>query len=126
MSSFNSLSLSFLASKPQAAASVLQTLKTAQAAVYLEDIPVRTLAPVLQNMETWPAARILDLMPLEKNVAIFAQLSYQHVAALVRLHTSDRRAQLLQALPAKLSRPLALSLAYQDNTVGAWMDMSTP
>ncbi len=126
MSNFNSLSLSFLASKPQAAASVLQTLKTAQAAVYLEDIPVRTLAPVLQNMETWPAARILDLMPLEKNVAIFAQLSYQHVAALLRLQTSDRRAQLLQALPAKLSRPLAMSLAYQDNTVGAWMDMSTP
>ncbi|TFH75320.1 hypothetical protein E3V39_04130 [Gammaproteobacteria bacterium LSUCC0112] len=126
MSSFNSLSLSFLASKPQAAASVLQTLKSAQAAVYLDDIPVRTLAPVLQNMETWPAARILDLLPLEKNVAIFAQLSYQHVAALLRLQTTDRRAQLLQALPGKLARPLALSLAYQDNTVGAWMDMSTP
>jgi len=29
-------------------------------------------------------------------------------------------------LPGKLSRPLTLSLTYQDNTVGAWMDMSTP
>lgn len=77
MNSFSSLSLGFLVSKPQAAASVLQGLNTAQAAGYLEEIPVRTLAPVLQNMETWPAARILDCLPLEKNVAILSQLSYQ-------------------------------------------------
>lgn len=126
MNSFSSLSLGFLVSKPQAAASVLQGLNTAQAAGYLEEIPVRTLAPVLQNMETWPAARILDCLPLEKNVAILSQLSYQSVAALLRLQTDERRAALLQALPGKLARPLTLSLTYQDSTVGAWMDMSTP
>lgn len=126
MNSFNALSLNFLASKPQAAASVLQTLATEQAAGYLQEVPVRTLAPVLQNMETWPAARILDVLPLEKNVAIFSQLDYQTVAALLRLQTDQRRTELLKKLPGKLSRPLSLSLAYQDNTVGAWMDMSTP
>ncbi|MDO8907828.1 MAG: hypothetical protein Q7W55_04920 [Pseudohongiella sp.] len=126
MNRFNALSLNFLASKPQAAASVLQALTSEQAASYLGEVPVRTLAPVLQSMETWPAARIMDLMPLEKNVAIFAQLSYQSVAALLRLQLPDRRVELLQALPAKLAKPLALSLEYQDNTVGAWMDMSTP
>lgn len=126
MSSFNSLSLNFLTTKPQAAASVLQSLSTEQAAGYLQEVPVRTLAPVLQNMETWPAARILDVLPLEKNVALFSQLDYQTVAALLRLQTDGRRADLLEKLPGKLSRPLALSLAYQDNTVGAWMDMSTP
>jgi Mg/Co/Ni transporter MgtE len=33
---------------------------------------------------------------------------------------------LLLALPDKLARPLTLSLTYQESTVGAWMDMSTP
>jgi Mg/Co/Ni transporter MgtE len=126
MNRFNALSLDFLASKPQAAAGVLQSISTAQAASYLEEVPVRTLAPVLQNMETWPAARILDLLPLEKNIAIFSQLEYQSVAALLRLQSPKRRSDLLEQLPGKLSRPLMLSLAYQDNTVGAWMDMSTP
>jgi Mg/Co/Ni transporter MgtE len=126
MSSFNSLSLNFLASKPQSAASVLQTLNSEQAAGYLEEVPVRTLGPVLQSMETWPAARILDLLPLEKNVAVFTQLNYQNVAALLRLQAKSRRTALLKALPGKLARPLTLSLAYQENTVGAWMDMSTP
>lgn len=126
MSSFNALSLDFLASKPQAAAGVLQSLKTDDAATFLQEVPVRTSAPVLQHMETWPAARILDQFPLEKNVAIFSQLGYQSVAALLRLQRDERRATLLKELPGKLSKPLALSLAYQDNTVGAWMDMSTP
>lgn len=126
MSSFNSLSLDFLASKPKAAASVLQATGTEQAASYLQDVPVRTLAPVLQSMETWPAARILDMLPLEKNIAIFSRLEYKTVAALLRLQTDKRRTDLLAKLPGKISRPLALSLAYQDNTVGAWMDMSTP
>lgn len=126
MNSFNTLSLDFLTHQPQSAASVLQALNTGQAADYLQEVPVRTLAPVLQSMETWPAARILDCMPLEKNVAIFTQLNYQNVAALLRLQADSRRAALLQDLPGKLARPLALSLAYQENTVGAWMDMSTP
>lgn len=126
MNSFNALSLNFLATQPQAAASVLQSLSTEDAAGYLQEVPVRTLAPVLQNMETWPAARLLDRFALEKNAAILAQLNYQSVAALLRLQTENRRTELLKKLPGKLSRPLALSLAYQDNTVGAWMDMSTP
>jgi Mg/Co/Ni transporter MgtE len=126
MSNFNSLSLNFLASKPLSAASVLQALDSEQAASYLQEVPVRTLAPVFQSMETWPAARILDLLPLEKNVAVFRQLNYQSVAALLRLQDKTRRSELLQELPGKLARPLALSLAYQENTVGAWMDMSTP
>lgn len=126
MKSTNSLSLDFLLAKPLAAAQVLQTLAAEQAALYLENVPVRILGPVIQHMETWPAARILDLLPLEQNAAIFAQLNYRTVAALLRLQQEQRRDALLEVLPTQLARPLALSLAYQENTVGAWMDMSTP
>ena len=122
----NSLSLEFLASKPQAAAQVLQALEVEQAAQYLREVPVRILAPLLDEMETWPAARILDLLTLEQNAAIFMQLGYRSVASLLRLQYGERRAALLTALPGKLARPLTQSLAYQEGTVGAWMDMSTP
>lgn len=126
MKNSNSLSLDFLSTKPQAAAQVLQALAAEQAALYLEIVPVRILGPVIQQMETWPAARILDLLPLEQNAAIFAQLNYRTVAALLRQQQEKRRSALLQVLPTQLARPLTLSLAYQENTVGAWIDMSTP
>lgn len=126
MSKSSSLSLDFLTSKPRAAAGVLQALMPDQAALYLADVPVRIVAPVLQDMETWPAARILDLLTLEQNAAIFGQLQYRSVAALLRLQQEQRRVALLEVLPSQLAKPLARSLAYQDNTVGAWMDMSTP
>ena len=122
----SSLSLDFLASKPQAAAQVLQALEVEQAAQYLREVPVRILAPVLDEMETWPAARILDLLTLEQNAAIFMQLGYRSVASLLRLQHGERRTALLTALPGQLARPLTQSLAYQESTVGAWMDMSTP
>ncbi|MDP1932965.1 MAG: hypothetical protein Q8L60_16055 [Gammaproteobacteria bacterium] len=126
MSRSKSLSLDFLASKPRAAAGVLQSLMPDQAALYLAEVPVRILAPVLADMETWPAARILDLLTLEQNAAIFGQLHYRSVAALLRLQEEQRRVALLEVLPSQLAKPLARSLAYQENTVGAWMDMSTP
>jgi Mg/Co/Ni transporter MgtE len=126
MTSHNPLSLDFLAAKPVAAAKVLQTLESDIAAPYLEQVPIRILAPVVQAMENWPAARILDRLDVERNAAVFLQLNYRNVAALLRLQEESRRGQLLEILPAKLARPLARSLAYEENTVGAWMDISTP
>ena len=126
MTSSNPLSLDFLAKKPGAAAQVLQSLEDQQAAFYLQDVPVRIVAPVLQEMQMWPASRILDRLSLEQNAAIFAQLTYQTVAALLRLQQRARRAALLEVLPARLARSLRVSLIYQENTLGAWMDMSTP
>lgn len=126
MTSSNPLSLDFLTKKPEAAAQVLQSLEDQQAAFYLQDVPVRIVAPVLREMQMWPASRILDRLSLEQNAAIFAQLGYQTVAALLRLQQQARRAALLEVLPARLARSLSVSLIYQENTLGAWMDMSTP
>jgi len=126
MKNANSLSLDFLTSKPQAAAHVLQSLAAEQAALYLGNVPVRMLGPVFQYMEIWPAARILDLLPLEQNAAVFAHLNYQRIAALLRLQQEQRRSALLDVLPTQMARTLIRSLAYRENTVGAWMDMSTP
>ncbi|HLS97377.1 MAG TPA: hypothetical protein VK018_01505 [Porticoccaceae bacterium] len=122
----NPLSLDFLASKPEAAARVLQSLEAEQAARYLEAVPVRLLAPVLERAEVWPAARILDQLPLEQNGAVFPRLPYPTAAALLRLQQPARREALLGVLPGPLARALARALAYPDTTVGAWMDMSTP
>lgn len=122
----NPLSLDFLSSKPRAAARVLQGMTAEQAAPYLETVPARLCAPILQAMETWPAARILDRLSTEQNAGVFTQLPYQTAAGLLRLQGEERRRRLLELLPGKLASSLRRSLAYREDTVGAWMDLSTP
>ncbi len=126
MNRHNPLSLDFLASKPDAAARVLQGMDTEQAAHYLESVPARMLAPILHTMETWPAARILDRLSLEQNAAALTPLPYPGASALLRLQDESRRQALLGMLPGLMARSLRRSLAYQLDTVGAWVDMSTP
>lgn len=122
----NPLSLNFLARKPEQAAAILQTLSDQQAAEYLIEIPTRTLVPVIECMEHWPAARILEYMSVEKNAAVVSQLDYQSAVAVLRLQSPARRDQLLGNLSKQLVRALRRSLAYPENTVGAWTDSAAP
>jgi Mg/Co/Ni transporter MgtE len=122
----NPLSLDFLSQKPARAAAIIQALSDQQAADYLTQIPIRTLVPVIDCMEHWPAARILECMPVEKNAAIVSRLDYQSAVAVLRLQGALRREQLLGDLSKQLVQALRRSLAYPDNTVGAWTDSAAP
>lgn len=122
----NPLSLEFLAHKPGKAAIVLQSLDAEQAALYLVNVPVRVLAPVIERIESWPAARIMEFMPLEQRGAVITQLKYPAASALLRLFSEQQRQLLLAELPSQLVRTLKHSLSYPENTIGAWMDSSTP
>ncbi len=126
MASINPLSLDFLANKPDRAAAVLQTLDAGDAAGYLSRIPVRVLAPVVEQLETWAAARILEQMPVEKSGSLLGQLSFPAAAAITRLLQPPLQSSVLEYLPASLMRALQRSLSYPDVTVGAWMDSSSP
>lgn len=122
----NPLSLEFLAHKPGKAAAVLQALDAEQAALYLTNVPTRVLAPVIERIESWPAARIIELMPLEQSCAVITQLKYPAAATLIRLLDDRQRQSLLAQLPNQLVRTLKRSLNYPEDSVGAWMDSSTP
>lgn len=122
----NPLSHDFLARKPAKAAIVLQSLEAEQAALYLASVPVRVLAPVIERIESWPAARIIELMPIEQSCAVLSQLNYPAAAALIRLLDDEQRQSMLAHLPKQLVRTIKQSLSYPEETVGAWMDSSTP
>jgi Mg/Co/Ni transporter MgtE len=123
----NPLSLDFLAQKPGAAARVLQNLNAEEAALYLSvNIPLRVVAPVIERIETWPAARILELMPLDKSSGVLKLMQYPVVAAVMRLFEESYRQELLEQLPSQLVKTLTRSLSYREDTVGAWMENLTP
>jgi magnesium transporter len=126
MASHNPLSLDFLAHRAPAAATVIQGLDPADAGAWLEDIPVRLLAPVFTAMDAWPAARVLQKMSGDRAAALLAGLPYRDTAALLRLQEPARQRAMLEDLPGRLANNLKRTLSYQENTVGAWMDMSTP
>jgi len=126
MTSHNPLSIEFLDSQANAAAAVLQALDPREAAAYLEELPIRTVLPVLAVMETWPAANLLRHLPVARSAAVIRDLPYQQAAALLRMQEKNHRQTILGELPGRLARSFSQSLAYQDNTVGAWMDMGAP
>ncbi len=121
----NPLTLDFLTQKPGTAASVLQNLDAEKAAIYLSNkIPIRVVAPVIERIESWPAARILEHMSLEKNCAVLNLLKFPAAAAIMRLFEEQKRQQILAQLPTQLVKALKRSLSYPQDTVGAWMDHS--
>lgn len=123
----NPLSLDFLTQKPGMAARVLQSLEAQESAIYLaNDIPIRVVVPVIEKIESWPAARILERMPLDKSCAVLSLLKYPVVAAIMRLFDQQQRQLMVEHLPSQLVNALKRSLSHPEDTVGAWMDDSTP
>lgn len=105
---------------------MIQALDAHQAALYLSTVPVRALAPVIERIESWPAARILELMPTEQSSAVLCKIKFPAAAAVLRLVDDSTRNVLLESLPSQLSRTFNRSLTYPDDTVGAWVDRSAP
>ncbi|MAT51303.1 MAG: hypothetical protein CMK32_09000 [Porticoccaceae bacterium] len=126
MSENQPLSLDFLALKPAAAARVIQQLDPAEAAQFAARAPARIMAPVIESMESWPAARLVQNVATETAAALLNQMAYRHITALMRQLAADRRRQILDALPAKLARDLQRTLTFAPGTVGAWTDLSSP
>lgn len=122
----NPFSLDFLATKPNKAALVLQSLDTELASVYLTNVPIRILTPVIENIETWPAARILESMPAEQSCAVLSQMKFSMASSIIRHLETHQRQLILSELPGHLVRAINRSLRYAEDSVGAWMDGSTP
>ena len=126
MTTFNPLSLDFISRRPATAARVLQGEDARQVARYLSEVPIRLLIPLIEAMESWPAARILAELPDEQVPAILARLSFPVTATLVRLQTKALQQAWMAKLSSSLTRQLARTLSYPEDAVGAWMNSSTP
>jgi Mg/Co/Ni transporter MgtE len=120
------LTLAFLTHAPQSAAQVLQELEPAQAAAFLEEVPARISAPVVADMSSWTAARCIERLAAHRAAAVLHNLPFHDTAGLLRLIASERRATILDALPARLSRRLHNALTYPAGSIGAWIDPEIP
>ncbi|MDX1710719.1 MAG: hypothetical protein R3316_06240 [Rhodovibrionaceae bacterium] len=120
------LTLSFLERQPRSAALVLDRTGAEDAAAFLEDVPGRISAPTLGYMLPLAAARCLDHLSASRAANIVRHLPHQNAVSLLRIVQDSRREALFGELPGNLARALRRSLTYPADSVGAYMDHSTP
>lgn len=126
MSSLPSLTLAFLERQPESAARVLEDLDPADAAAFLETVPVRVAEPAVCAMGPWAAARSVELLSPDQAAALVRSMDYPDAASVLRLIREERLDDILAALPSRLAKAFRNSLSYPKGTVGAWMDHSVP
>lgn len=120
------LTLAFLTHAPDSAAQVLEEIEPVQAAAFLTEIPARIAAPVVGYMSTWTAARTIGRLSPDRAAAILNNLHFHDTSGIARLIDGGRRAAILDALPARLSKRLQNALTYPAGSVGAWIDPEIP
>lgn len=120
------LTLAYLELAPQAAARVLENLEARDAAAFLETVPARLSAPVVDSMIPWYAARCLELTGPALAAGILRQLAFDDTVSLVRLLGAQTRDAVCAELPAGFARRLGRALRYPRNQVGAWVDPGAP
>lgn len=122
MTSHNLLSRVFLEQKPKTAALLLQSYSPAECFEYLEDMPVEILSPVVGNMGSWPATRLLTMFSSQFSAEVIAGLAETEAEAILRLMTEEQRKAIFSFLPKALARGFERKLVYPESTVGAWMN----
>ncbi len=126
MSDLDLISLTFLKRQPKAAAELLRDFSPQQCADYLIEVPVEHLTPVIHQMASWPAARVVSLLPEPLIAEILRALPYADSETLLRLMTQELRDAVLKELPSSLAKSISRKLVYPLSTVGAWMDANVP
>jgi hypothetical protein len=122
MASEPRLTLAYLEHAPAAAAGVLQRVELVDSIAFLDSVPTRLAAPVINAMIPWYGARCLEGLSTPHAALVLRHLSFNDAASLVRLTRDDDRADLFDELPALLARRLTSALRYPAHLVGAWMD----
>ena len=122
MSNKSELTLTFLDRLPQAAAIALQELSHEDARAFMETVPARIAAPVVDEMIPWNAARLLESLSTERATMILRQLQFSDAVSLVRLVQVSNRERLFAELPTRLANRLGSALRYPVHQVGAWID----
>jgi Mg/Co/Ni transporter MgtE len=120
------LTLAFLEEAPGAASLVLQEIGIGEAAAFLETVPSRLAAPVVNQMIPAMGARCLERLSAPRAAAILRNLPFHDSASIVRLVRAEKRAGILAELPSSLAKRMHRSLEYSISAVGAWIDPDVP
>jgi Mg/Co/Ni transporter MgtE len=126
MNSLSSLTLAYLEQAPASAAKGLQEMGIGEAAAFLEDVPARIAAPVVNGMIPAMSARVLERIAATQSAAILRNLAHHDATTLLRLVRVDMRNAVLAELPTSMAKRLHRSLQHSINSVGAWTDPDIP
>ena len=120
------LALAYLEQAPSSAAKVLQEMGIDEAAAFLETVPARLAAPVVNSMIPAMSARCLERVTAARSAAILRDLAHHDATTLLRLVRVDMRNTVLAELPTSMAKRLHRSLQHSVNSVGAWTDPDIP
>jgi magnesium transporter len=121
VNSSTALTIAFIEKRPLAAGRVLAGMDPADAAAFLDTIPTRTAAKVVERLGAWPSSSIVTRMNQAGAATLLRQVPFRDAAAILRLVPAEMRAPLMADLPARLQRAFESSLSFGENTVGAQM-----
>jgi len=122
MTELPELTLAYLRERPESAARALEGLASEDAAGIMLHAPSRIAGPVLAAMTTLYAARCIAQLPAEVAASHCDELPWSDCAGVLRALDAPAREDLLGVLPGGKARRLRRSLAYADNTIGAWVE----
>lgn len=126
MSEQNLLSIGFLDREPRSAARALENIEPRNAAAFLDHVPVRLAAPAVGAMVPWYAARCLEQMDPQSASLLVMGMSHIEAVSILRLVGSSARHEILSHASKRFTRGFRKAVAYRRDTIGAWMDVSTP
>lgn len=120
------LVLAYIESQPISAAAILEQQPLEGVAEFIEHIPYKQAAIVLQTMLPQYTARLCKLLKPTVSAALLSVMEISFVAAILRYTDLAVREQVLSCLPEKTRLNCTLLLNYSETTVGAWMMANIP
>ena len=121
MDSARELSIGYLRSHPDGAASVLEALAPDDAAAFLKDVPEELVGRALERMQPLVAAALLPAMTRKKAAGVVSAMDVHGRSRVVRLLDDDLVKSIMSQMPKGAARDLARFLRYPEGSVGAWM-----
>ena len=122
----STLTLGFLDREPRSAGLALAELEPAAAASFLNSAPARLTAEPVSTMQPWSSARCVELMDAEAASSLLRTMSHVDAISILRLVDIKLREIILEFSGENFARGFRSSLSFRRDTVGAWMDLSTP
>lgn len=116
-----SISATFLASRPVEAATELGRLDPAEVAAFLATVPARIAAEPLAAMAPWQSGRCLALMDPVQAAALLEALPAAQRARCLRAADDAAREAILDHVSTRRARAVRRQLRYPAVLVGAWM-----
>lgn len=117
------LTLAYVKSRPVEAARALQQLPSAETAALFNELPSRTVAPLLAELLPAYAAHCFETLPSDRIVNLLRRIGAPAATAILRALDDTRRTTILQQLPASTAIACRLLLRYPEDSIGSLADV---